>query len=740
MNKKLAVTLVAMAIAASAGAVRAIHKLFPMKQSDGTTVMLYKVGDGHLAFYTTPDNQVVVSNADGTLCYAELKDGVLVSTDIPVHDMEYRTASENAFVAANTLKPTDAALVTMAAPQRTENGPLRAYYPTSADGLGEYGVSALGALPSVGSPTVPVLMVEFSDKKFSDGVDVAKYTRFMNEEGYHEDSELQRGSMKDYYRTLSRGLFNPTFDVAAKVTLENSYKYYGENNTPGEKQTGDKRARVLQMLKEAIAAAVGQGVDFSKYVVNGKVPNIILIYAGCGEATSDDSYTIWPHESELTWYNNSYSGYLFGSYFVGNELNGSEPYTRMMGMGVMIHELGHALGLPDFYCTDYNYGNDSPLGEWSVMDSGPYVNDSYAPVGFSAYERSCLGWLDIPELKDAQAVKLTPASSTEGDMAVLLRNPDDNNEYFILENRQPDTWYPTSAGSGLLVTRVAYNRNSWSANTLNNTQKYKRVMVVSATDRVLYSDARESDLYGNGVNNITSFNLYNGSKLTDKPVYKIIKQPDGVITFNYKDRNLDNDYAVVNDETYEKVTDASTLKADDKVIFVCEADKVAMTPALSSGNRSIVSVKIEDGKVYGNDNIAKYSIVIPASGTGYAFKVDGSNAFIGASSSGFRNYTKGDAACIANITITDGNASVVFGGNSARKTISYSMDNTCFSCYTKVQSDIQIYRLTSSAGINKVLYTPMNNAGGKMFNLAGQQVGDGYKGIVIMNGKKILKK
>lgn len=740
MNKKLAVTLVAMAIATSAGAVRAIHKLFPMKQTDGTTVMLYKVGDGHLAFYTTPDNQVVVSNADGTLCYAELKDGVLVSTDIPVHDMEYRTAGENAFVAANTLKPTDAALVTMAAPQRTENGPLRASNTTSPDGLGRYGVSANGALPSVGSPTVPVLMVEFSDKKFSDGVDVAKYSRFMNEEGYREDSELQRGSMKDYYRSQSRGLFNPTFDVAAKVTLSNSYKYYGENNVPGKKQTGDKRERVIQMVREAIAAAVGQGVDFSKYVVNGKIPNIILIYAGCGEATSNDSYTIWPHESDLTWYNNTYSGYIFGSYFVGNELNGSEPYTSMMGMGVMIHELGHALGLPDFYCTDYNYSGDSPLGAWSVMDSGPYVNDAYAPIGFGAYERCCLGWLDIPELKNAQAVKLTPASSTEGDMAVLLRNPNDNNEYFILENRQPDTWFPSSDGSGLLVTRVAYNSYSWTANTLNNNQNYKRVMVVTASGRKLNGDAREADLYGNGVNNITSYGLYNGSTLTDSPVYKIIKHPDGVITFSYKDRSLDTDYAVANDEIYEKVTDASTLKTDDKVIFVCEADKVAMTPDLNNGTRSIVSVKIENGKIYGNDNIAKYSILVPASGNGYAFKVDGANAFIGASNSGFRNYTKGEAGCIANITITDGNASVVFGGSSARKTISYSIDNACFSCYSQTQSDIQIYRLSSSAGINNVVYTPMSTANGKMFNLAGQQVGNDYKGIVIVNGKKILKK
>ena len=110
MKKSFALTVVSLALALSAQAIRPIHKAFPVKQSDGTTVMLYKNGDGHLAFYTTEDHQVVVRNADGTLCYAKLVGTDLVATDVVVHDITSRTADEIAFVQSNTLKPTDQAL------------------------------------------------------------------------------------------------------------------------------------------------------------------------------------------------------------------------------------------------------------------------------------------------------------------------------------------------------------------------------------------------------------------------------------------------------------------------------------------------------------------------------------------------------------------------------------------------------------------------------------------------------
>lgn len=63
--KKLFLSALLLASALTAGAVRPMHKLFPVKQNDGSVVMLYKNGDGHLAFYTTEDDKVVVRDANG---------------------------------------------------------------------------------------------------------------------------------------------------------------------------------------------------------------------------------------------------------------------------------------------------------------------------------------------------------------------------------------------------------------------------------------------------------------------------------------------------------------------------------------------------------------------------------------------------------------------------------------------------------------------------------------------------
>ena len=412
----------------------------------------------------------------------------------------------------------------------------RVVYASTADGLGKFGQMSMGSLPSIGEYTIPVVMVQFSDMEFQNTTTVEKMTRYYNEEGY-ADEEGCVGSVRDYFKAQSGGMFVPTFDVVGIVTLDKSYKYYGAHDENDENIV-DQHLDVLP--GDVISAAVSQlGVDFSKYVVPAGdenhaegVPLLAMFFAGPGEATepwdTGGDY-LWPCEwdgAEDPIAQGNYADVHFNSFFIGNEL-----YTdrTLMGMGVFCHETGHALGLPDFYCTNYSYENDDPFGYWSIMDCGAYVNGGHAPVGYMAYEKSYLGWLELKEFGDAKEVTLQSPTGSAENSAYIIRSSD--TETFIFENRQPSTWYPTFMGPGVMVSRIAYDQEQWAINTLNNIQDQKRALMLTADNVLIDFDTNVSpkNLYGNGVNSIQSLKTLSGDEQAVN-ISNIVKNDDGTIT------------------------------------------------------------------------------------------------------------------------------------------------------------------------------------------------------------------
>jgi len=467
--------------------------------ADGTQVKVEKVGDEHGHWLRAADGVCYVMNADGA--YEQ-------------RDAEQLTAKREARLNAKKAQ-------------------RKVIYASTSDGLGKKGTMSMGAVPSIGEYTIPVVMVQFSDTKFKSTTTVEKMTRYYNEEGYHDETGC-KGSVRDYFKAQSGGQFVPTFDVVGIVTLSKASTYYGKDN--GEDEID---VNLYDLPGDVIAAAVEQlGTDFSNYVVpagdeNHKagVPLLCMLYAGKGQATESDTQAnknlLWPcewdaEEDEVA--QGNYKGVHFNSFFVGNELYGS----KLMGMAVFCHEFGHALGLPDFYVTDYSYEGDDPFSNWSIMDTGSYVDDDCrVPMGYTAYEKSFMGWLELKEMPDSGEVTLQSPFDLAENSAYIVRNS--GIETFIFENRQPGTWYPSEYGSGVLVSRIAYNKMDWAYNTLNNVQSKKRACVLTANGAKMYYEASSAHLYGNSKNSIGSLKTYSGST-RDMGIKTVTKNGNGTIT------------------------------------------------------------------------------------------------------------------------------------------------------------------------------------------------------------------
>lgn len=565
MKQKLFLTLLSALLALTAIATVPRRYVAHHVQPDGTTLTLTRWANGHIFTCHTTDGIALIQGSDHHYYYATLTDGTLQSTERLAHNADLRTSDEADYLAHNQVTASEALALLSKQLPTSRLLPAKSIATSTTDGLGSYKQSAAGVVKSIGQPIIPVIMANFADRTFQDTIDAAKVTRLFNEEGYHDET-YTRGSVKDYFTSQSNGLFIPSFEVVATITLPEGYAYYGKNSTSGYTDV-----RLSEFVSQSISQAA-ESVSFSSFATDGEVPLVVIMYAGPGEHSSFEegcSDYIWAQFSQCNVTTDN-GATRIRSFFVGNELlqnysgtidNPIVSSTHIDGIGLFCHEFGHALGLPDFYYTGSNETVSDTLRTmdyWSIMDYGQYFRDGYLPPGYTAYERSYMGWLDVKELTQAQYAELYPFSrADEGATAYVLRNPDDECEYYLLENRQPDTWYSKRMGQGMLITHVDYDRSAWTSNSVNTQPNHLRMDFVPADnvkDGISSADGSlttlfngyKGDLYP-GTSGNTSFTdtsvpaatLLSGSiGLLGKPLYNIALSADGVISFSYLDPSL----------------------------------------------------------------------------------------------------------------------------------------------------------------------------------------------------------
>jgi len=291
------------------------------------------------------------------------------------------------------------------------------------------------------------------------------------------------GSVRQYYNEVSYGnltlapaeeTFGTVNDgVVGWLTLP-----YNHPNTGGNLGSANQ-----QITRNAILAA-DPFVNFATFDTNGNgyisfdELHVMVVVAGYETAyggSNSCSPSVWAHE----WYLDATAPIVDGKRVASSYGNGG--YTQFgewhcelndlpghaATIGIIVHELGHDLGLPDMYDVD---GDTEGIGRWGIMGSGgwnrsgPSAYDGDSPAHPDPWSRWVEGWLTPVRITASTLAKPIPQIETNPSVYQLLDNPNGvdwvygshsgTGEYYLVENRQPVGFDVGLPGCGLLIWHI----------------------------------------------------------------------------------------------------------------------------------------------------------------------------------------------------------------------------------------------------------------------------------------------
>ena len=560
--KRILISAVLTLCAAMTFAIPAKKSWKVVSQSDGTTIKVSQAGDEHLHYYITEDNVPIYKAADNRYCYLTIESGKLHNSGVLAHESAARSAKE--LQVMNTIHDLAPIARQMAAKKRS--AAKRCVRPDRLPSKDDISVFK-------GSKKALVILAAFSDKSFSKGDDaiVKFYDEVLNQEGYSQNGAA--GSVHDYFKDMSRGEFDLTFDIVGPVKVSKSATYYG-----GPSPIMGGTDHIGEFITEAIKKADEKcDIDWKKYDWDddGEVEQVFVLYAGYGQATGGPTGTIWPNAwtlDEALQNSDGNGGFSIDGVFINQYACSNELYldsgTVPMGLGVFCHEFSHCMGLPDMY--DTNYGSTPTMGDWDLLAGGSYNGPQgigWCPAGWTSYERAYAGWLELTELKAGDIIKgMTSLEEADG-KAYVIYNDNHKDEYYLLENHKGMGWDKYTPENGLLIIHVDYDKDLFDNNIVNSkgeftpAEGYDRYFTNDHPRMAPFSRVRsiQNDTYfytypmdapRGVVDSLTDTSkpaaeLYNaladGSKLMGKPVYNIEKDDDGNISFTFMTKEKETD-------------------------------------------------------------------------------------------------------------------------------------------------------------------------------------------------------
>ncbi len=477
-------------------------------QPDGTVLTITMKGDEMVNWAVTSDGYSLVKNKQTNAWEYAILDhkGDMVSSGIMAHDPSNRTALEKNFV--NSLQKGYRY-------SNAQNRAIRESFPI------EKRTKSTSDFPTSGTVKMLVILVNFPNT--STTYTQTHFDNYMNQTGYNFQSAT--GSFKDYYLATSYNQLTVVSTVVGWVTAPNEHDYYGP------------QSKWSELARDAIVAARNAypSLDFAQFDNNndGYIDGIAIFHQGFGQEASGNTNDVWSHTGSVYSYNLVFNGKRCATYTMQPEKVGTS--TNMITVGVMVHEFGHNLGLPDLYDTDYS---SDGIGTWDVMAGGAWLNGGRTIPVHNAWSKYQLGWLTPVTLSNPGTYTLNTSLTNS---TVYRVNTQTSNEYFLLENRQKTsgTWNAYLPGSGMIIYHIDQNyiNSHWGSNSVNDDENHQGVDIEEADGTLTTNNGGDAGDPFPGTTGKTSFtdqtspnSLSWAGTPTGKPITNITHS-NGVITF-----------------------------------------------------------------------------------------------------------------------------------------------------------------------------------------------------------------
>ena len=444
-------------------------------QPDGTEINCFASGDEFHNWLHDKDNYTIIQSSDGYYYYA-VKDGIKI---VP---SEYKVGTT--YLKSTNIQPG----VNITAEQwiqkrktRPSDAPLKSY--NLKDGEAEINIHKIAIYIRFKDDDEWVKdTATYWDMLNADHPDSISMINFYEEVSYGKVNvqsyfypKSTTANVVSYHDTINRGFFQPYNETTNPEGFDTEVDWTDFDNEDGAtKREWDLLERAVNYLNANYTIPASMDLDYDD---DGYIDVFEFFIVGEAGNWSD---LLWPHN----WTIQDGRGLSINGILLTEYNFQIEEITDNRGVGVLSHEMGHALGYPDLY----QYSSEStytPVGPWDIMATTGAIPQSFG--AFTKFKYG--GWIaSIPEITEAGTYSLKSVDSTTNN-CYKIASPYSTTEYFLVEYRKKAGRFESSIpASGLLVYRI---------NTLAGNGNANGVVDVTPDEVYIYRPNGTTNVSGN---------------------------------------------------------------------------------------------------------------------------------------------------------------------------------------------------------------------------------------------------